>query len=963
MKALSKAPRIKYRVYLSLTFESFKELRQNLVNILVRSGLFYSTLDLSSPSPESLENKLTDEMNNSDIVILLCKHSSEQLTPQGVPATQFEFEYAQKAGKPILAYFIDEEITSLTRPSSLEFKNEVSKILKYDYISNDYATITTHILGDILNLLASEENLDHWVRSDITGVEVDSVLEQKQKMDRNQLIIGSYIQRYERRLTGKDFNQLIGPLIDFGFRPNFTGQAYRFAVGHLPDTEILREGLSYEYFIDRFLIYENGIIYDRKLDLSWYLIRNQNFTWHAAIEWQKYLTSDAQSIVHSRTQSDRVGGKLASWRLPRIDELMTLLTDARNNETYIDPNVFPGEVHWLWSSTLTKSGEHAFYLEARLGQVLSDSISEVDPHRKGVILCHEGKAENVGRMRQLVAPPLHEDENAKQLKSANQSKRVFGVYLSALPNTYFTASQLAKTRQELSNVGYYISTYVDFGARRETDINVIRKEMEKVDYYLLIMDGSMRNRENILHTMNEIQSARSLAIPISVLHNLPPEELKGICEQLQLPLKEIGVPGLLRGQEYVVSDLVKALNNQQKSNPAPGWLKKNHFDTINRNIESINSAIHRFESCEEHLRTFMDHFDDNDLRTIFEGQGIITEKPEFGEHIQFVSKENPINRLSSNSKDLPILFAKIPNRFKLILRQDEDSVVEDRYLNLRWWTAARKNVSYDKALIFAQEVSDKEKELWRIPTINELATLATPTRGERKYMDEKVFPIGRWFWSSTCQGNEAFYIDFSNLRGAIGMDGILDNPLRRKSALLVSNVTVQEHSTNNSIKNQSTDVNIASGGNAAADLKTDGPVQSKVQIFLSYAHEDEKMVKDLYYQLSNAGFRPWMDKFDLIPGEDWRISIKKAIQDSDFVVACLSNASVKKRSYLQKEYKYALDIWQEKLVSDIYLIPARLDHCDLPDNLADFQSANLFEETGFAYLLRAIKTGIERRNS
>jgi hypothetical protein len=137
---------------------------------------------------------------------------------------------------------------------------------------------------------------------------------------------------------------------------------------------------------------------------------------------------------------------------------------------------------------------------------------------------------------------------------------------------------------------------------------------------------------------------------------------------------------------------------------------------------------------------------------------------------------------------------------------------------------------------------------------------------------------------------------------------------------------------------------------------------SEVRIFLSYAREDESMVEDLYKRLSEAGFRPWMDKLDLIPGEQWRPGIKRAIENSDFFFACLSNTSVKKRGYLQREFKEALNIWQEKLESDIYLIPVRIDDCDVPENLREFQWVNLFERNGFERLVRAIRIGIERQS-
>jgi hypothetical protein len=64
-----------------------------------------------------------------------------------------------------------------------------------------------------------------------------------------------------------------------------------------------------------------------------------------------------------------------------------------------------------------------------------------------------------------------------------------------------------------------------------------------------------------------------------------------------------------------------------------------------------------------------------------------------------------------------------------------------------------------------------------------------------------------------------------------------------------------------------------------------------------------------------------MDKKDILPGERWKSSIRKAVRDSDFFLACLSANSINKRGWIQKEIKDALDIWQEKLEDDIYLIP------------------------------------------
>jgi hypothetical protein len=138
-------------------------------------------------------------------------------------------------------------------------------------------------------------------------------------------------------------------------------------------------------------------------------------------------------------------------------------------------------------------------------------------------------------------------------------------------------------------------------------------------------------------------------------------------------------------------------------------------------------------------------------------------------------------------------------------------------------------------------------------------------------------------------------------------------------------------------------------------------VKAKPQIFLSYAREDKERVQNLYQKLSEAGFNPWMDTEDILPGEKWQPSIKKAIRHSAFFVACLSTHSVNKRGFLQKEIRQALDVWEEKLDSDIYLIPARLESCEVPEKLCEFQRVNLFEEQGWTKLMETIQAGMERQ--
>jgi formylglycine-generating enzyme required for sulfatase activity len=64
---------------------------------------------------------------------------------------------------------------------------------------------------------------------------------------------------------------------------------------------------------------------------------------------------------------------------------------------------------------------------------------------------------------------------------------------------------------------------------------------------------------------------------------------------------------------------------------------------------------------------------------------------------------------------------------------------------------------------------------------------------------------------------------------------------------------------------------------------------------------------------------------------------------------------------LQREIKQALEQAEEKLEHDVYLIPARLDDCEVPDALSEIQWVDLFEHDGWRLLLNAIEYGLKQR--
>ena len=127
------------------------------------------------------------------------------------------------------------------------------------------------------------------------------------------------------------------------------------------------------------------------------------------------------------------------------------------------------------------------------------------------------------------------------------------------------------------------------------------------------------------------------------------------------------------------------------------------------------------------------------------------------------------------------------------------------------------------------------------------------------------------------------------------------------------------------------------------------------KVFLCYAHEDLDRVLPVRNLLASSGIGTWIDKEDLIPGQNWREEIPKALRSSDFALMFFSNTSVDKRGYVQEEFKMVLDVMKSLPDGRIFTIPVKLEDCKIPDNFKHLQHVNLNEPKSFDRILRAIK--------
>ncbi|WP_349956949.1 TIR domain-containing protein [Rhizobium sp. ZPR3] len=132
-------------------------------------------------------------------------------------------------------------------------------------------------------------------------------------------------------------------------------------------------------------------------------------------------------------------------------------------------------------------------------------------------------------------------------------------------------------------------------------------------------------------------------------------------------------------------------------------------------------------------------------------------------------------------------------------------------------------------------------------------------------------------------------------------------------------------------------------------------------VFVSYTAADRERVSPIADWLVGAGIDVWMDFKRLKAGQNWDYEIRRALDQATVIVVFLSDKSVTKRGYVQREIKLALEKAEEKLIDDIYLIPVLLDdEVSVPREIRSVQFIRLSDESFQESLLDAIKHQLER---
>lgn len=131
------------------------------------------------------------------------------------------------------------------------------------------------------------------------------------------------------------------------------------------------------------------------------------------------------------------------------------------------------------------------------------------------------------------------------------------------------------------------------------------------------------------------------------------------------------------------------------------------------------------------------------------------------------------------------------------------------------------------------------------------------------------------------------------------------------------------------------------------------------KVFLSHSSKDKPIVISAALDLEKKGMVPWLDAFDILPGESIISKIDEGLKECDFVVLFLSKNSVSS-NWVKKEWETIL--WDEVGENKTKIIPVKLDDCEIPKILQtkkyiDFSSDYNY---GLSMLTQTIKRYKER---
>jgi hypothetical protein len=133
------------------------------------------------------------------------------------------------------------------------------------------------------------------------------------------------------------------------------------------------------------------------------------------------------------------------------------------------------------------------------------------------------------------------------------------------------------------------------------------------------------------------------------------------------------------------------------------------------------------------------------------------------------------------------------------------------------------------------------------------------------------------------------------------------------------------------------------------------------RIFLSHASADKAVVRRIWKALQTAGHEAWLDANEILVGESIPAALERGLRSADFVILCLSRASVD-RGWVSAERDVSL--MESVSKRSVRVLPVRLDDVAPPYIIGHLACVDLFPPSqfgrGIMHLLRSLDEHVVR---
>ena len=104
--------------------------------------------------------------------------------------------------------------------------------------------------------------------------------------------------------------------------------------------------------------------------------------------------------------------------------------------------------------------------------------------------------------------------------------------------------------------------------------------------------------------------------------------------------------------------------------------------------------------------------------------------------------------------------------------------------------------------------------------------------------------------------------------------------------------------------------------------------------FLSYSHDDRALVTNLFHLLRTVG-SVFLDAYELLPGDNWRVEVEQAIKRCDVLILCWCEHS-ENSDEVRQEFELAHSLGKRIVPLMIGDLPVRLPEMLRDLNYIDF---------------------------